>query len=108
MFITALRAAYEAYEPLFTTIDVDAWVSVFLGEALVEFKSWWKASREQYLARMKPFWGFMKRLCWMFENPLLDDKQLASHLWNILPTGVRAQWTNANQQYIDQRIGSYA
>uniref|UniRef100_A0A915HRQ8 Uncharacterized protein n=1 Tax=Romanomermis culicivorax TaxID=13658 RepID=A0A915HRQ8_ROMCU len=34
----------------------------------------------------------------MFENPTLDDEQLASHLWNILPPCVRAQWTNTDQQ----------
>uniref|UniRef100_A0A915L7Y9 Uncharacterized protein n=1 Tax=Romanomermis culicivorax TaxID=13658 RepID=A0A915L7Y9_ROMCU len=87
-------------------MDVDAWASVFWEEASFEFKSWWKSQqREEYLARMKCFWGFMKCPCGMFKNPSLDDEQLASHLWNILPPGGRAQWTNANQQYIDQCIG---
>uniref|UniRef100_A0A915HNB6 Mating-type protein MAT-1 n=1 Tax=Romanomermis culicivorax TaxID=13658 RepID=A0A915HNB6_ROMCU len=53
---------------------------------------------------MQPFWGFMKRLCPMFKNPPLDDEQLASHLWNILPPSARAQWTNVDQQYIDQHV----
>uniref|UniRef100_A0A915JID6 Uncharacterized protein n=1 Tax=Romanomermis culicivorax TaxID=13658 RepID=A0A915JID6_ROMCU len=70
--------------PFFTTIDVDTWASTFWEEASVDFRNWWNSHwGEQYQARLKPFWGFMKHLCRMFENPSLDDEQLASHLWNI-------------------------
>uniref|UniRef100_A0A915JEI1 Uncharacterized protein n=1 Tax=Romanomermis culicivorax TaxID=13658 RepID=A0A915JEI1_ROMCU len=54
---------------------------------------------------MKPYWCFMKRLCLMFENPMLDEEQLASHLWNILPPCVWAQRTGADQKYIDHCVG---
>uniref|UniRef100_A0A915K2I5 Uncharacterized protein n=1 Tax=Romanomermis culicivorax TaxID=13658 RepID=A0A915K2I5_ROMCU len=37
----------------------------------------------------------------MFENSMLDDEQLASHLWNILLPGARAQWMGAN--HVDHR-----
>uniref|UniRef100_A0A915HIM5 Uncharacterized protein n=1 Tax=Romanomermis culicivorax TaxID=13658 RepID=A0A915HIM5_ROMCU len=87
------------------TIDVDELASVFWEEASVEFKNWWKSQYgEQYLARTKPFWGFMKRLCPMFENCMLDDEQLASHLWNILPPCVRTQWKGTNQHYVDHHV----
>uniref|UniRef100_A0A915J454 Uncharacterized protein n=1 Tax=Romanomermis culicivorax TaxID=13658 RepID=A0A915J454_ROMCU len=73
-------------------IDIDTWAWVFWEEALVKFKNWWKSQcGEQYLASMKPFWGFMKCLCQMFEKPTLDDVQLASHMWNILLPSARAQ-----------------
>uniref|UniRef100_A0A915JL20 Uncharacterized protein n=1 Tax=Romanomermis culicivorax TaxID=13658 RepID=A0A915JL20_ROMCU len=69
-----------------TMINVDVLALTFWKEVLISFKSWWKSQRgELYLARRKPFWSFMKRLCPMLENPMLDDEQLASHLWNILP-----------------------
>uniref|UniRef100_A0A915K6H0 Uncharacterized protein n=1 Tax=Romanomermis culicivorax TaxID=13658 RepID=A0A915K6H0_ROMCU len=66
---------------LLRTIDIDTLVSTFR-EASINFKSWWKRQQGKlYLARMKPFWGFMKCLQGMFENPSLDDAQLALHLW---------------------------
>uniref|UniRef100_A0A915I8G4 Uncharacterized protein n=1 Tax=Romanomermis culicivorax TaxID=13658 RepID=A0A915I8G4_ROMCU len=83
--------------------DVDAWVSVFWEEASVDFKMWWKGQQgAEYPARQTPFWGFMKPLHRMFQNPSLADDQLASHLWNILPPGVRSEWTNADEQYVEQ------
>uniref|UniRef100_A0A915ILS1 Uncharacterized protein n=1 Tax=Romanomermis culicivorax TaxID=13658 RepID=A0A915ILS1_ROMCU len=92
--------------PFFTMIDVDRWVLVFWEEASVNFKNWWKSQwGEQYPARMKPFWGFMECLRLMLKNPLLADKQLASHLWNILLPSARAKWTNTDHQYMDQRVG---
>uniref|UniRef100_A0A915KVM1 Uncharacterized protein n=1 Tax=Romanomermis culicivorax TaxID=13658 RepID=A0A915KVM1_ROMCU len=60
-FITTLRAAYEAYAPFLTTINVDVLASTFWEEALINFKLWYKSQHwELHLARMKPFWGFMK------------------------------------------------
>uniref|UniRef100_A0A915KN22 Uncharacterized protein n=1 Tax=Romanomermis culicivorax TaxID=13658 RepID=A0A915KN22_ROMCU len=87
------------------TIDVEAWASVFWEEALIKFKNWWKSQcGEQYPARTKLFWGFMKCLRLMFENPTLDDEQLTSHLSNILPPCARAQWKGADQQYVDHHV----
>uniref|UniRef100_A0A915LAL5 Uncharacterized protein n=1 Tax=Romanomermis culicivorax TaxID=13658 RepID=A0A915LAL5_ROMCU len=74
-------------------INDNTWASVFWEEASVEFKNWWKTQhREQYPARTEPFWGFIKPLHRIFKNGILDDKQLALHLWNILPSCARAQW----------------
>uniref|UniRef100_A0A915III3 Transposase n=1 Tax=Romanomermis culicivorax TaxID=13658 RepID=A0A915III3_ROMCU len=75
----------DTCKPFSMMIDVDAWASIFWEEASVEFKSWWKSQQgKQYQAKIKPFWGFMKGLHRMFENPSLDDEQLTSHLWNII------------------------
>uniref|UniRef100_A0A915J0F1 Uncharacterized protein n=1 Tax=Romanomermis culicivorax TaxID=13658 RepID=A0A915J0F1_ROMCU len=105
-FISALRAAYEAYELFLTTTDLDAWASVSWEEASAEFKNWLKSQwGVEYPARQKPVRGFMKCSPWMFENPSLADDHLASHLWNILPPGARAEWGNADKRYAKQWIG---
>uniref|UniRef100_A0A915IFE1 Uncharacterized protein n=1 Tax=Romanomermis culicivorax TaxID=13658 RepID=A0A915IFE1_ROMCU len=105
-FYYGIEGCLCSLQALFMTSHVDMWVSVFWEEALVDFKRWWKSQRgEQYPARLKPFWGFMKCLPRMFENLSLADQQLALHLWNILPPGAKAEWTNADEQYIEQCIG---
>uniref|UniRef100_A0A915JW57 Uncharacterized protein n=1 Tax=Romanomermis culicivorax TaxID=13658 RepID=A0A915JW57_ROMCU len=87
------------------TIDVDALGLVFWKGASVQFKNWWGSQHgEQYLTRTKPFWGFMKQLCQMFQNHMLDDEQLASHLWNILQPGARALWMGAHKKYIHTHL----
>uniref|UniRef100_A0A915KBA5 Uncharacterized protein n=1 Tax=Romanomermis culicivorax TaxID=13658 RepID=A0A915KBA5_ROMCU len=104
-FITTLKAAYEAYAPFLTTIDINVLASTFWEEASIDFKSWWKSQHgELYWARTKPLWGFIKPLHQMLENPTLDDEQLAWHLWNILPPSARAQWIGTDQKYINHCI----
>uniref|UniRef100_A0A915KEF5 Uncharacterized protein n=1 Tax=Romanomermis culicivorax TaxID=13658 RepID=A0A915KEF5_ROMCU len=100
------RVEFNERAPFLMAMDIDELALVFWEEVSVKFKNWWNSQHgEQYPTRTKPFGGFMKRLGRMFENPTLDDEQLASHMWNILPPCGRAQWMGANQKYIDHRVG---